>query len=498
MIGIIGTIWSGVALKRLKAGADPDSPLRAVAIPASWPEEAGEAMAALAPGKGPAALPRIAEAWIQRLVQRGKREGLLSDANEAVALAAGLRALLLSRRGAPGVEIWQDTKGEGRFVLNLPAFLDAGGDFDAHAYRAACGLAIRALDIWGKGKAESLNLGFADLAGLLAAFGLAYDSDAARSVAAAIAALTRGAAEAESGRLAQRFGARHAVPLISAPAPEDTVVPGLAKAAQAALAAAAAAPGLRHRAYVVLAPADAVELLLGAETAGVAPASALTKPVRAADGSIQQVPTRAAELAGADAAWLLAYVERQARQAMEAMVIPFLDALPPELAAVSADFAAREAAARAPRQPRARSWRVSIAGSRVGLRALEDELGNLREVSFSLPRESAVRRSLVEALAQAVSLGLSQGVPLSSFVNSYAYAPGNGGQVEGDPSIRRATSLLDWAFRRLAQDYLGRDDLPDPVEEALPEPRPTVLPLLPLELPAHPSPRLRRHLTPAA
>jgi hypothetical protein len=203
-------------------------------------------------------------------------------------------------------------------------------------------------------------------------------------------------------------------------------------------------------------------------------------------------------LAGADAAWLLAYVERQARQAMEAAVIPFLDALPPELAAVSADFAAREAAARAPRQPRARSWRVSIAGSRVGLRALEDELGNLREVSFSLPRESAVRRSLVEALAQAVSLGLSQGVPLSSFVNSYAYAPGNGGQVEGDPSIRRATSLLDWAFRRLAQDYLGRDDLPDPVEEASPEPRPTVLPLLPMELPAHPSPRLRRHLTPAA
>ncbi len=498
MLGIVGTIWSGVALKRLRAGADPDAALRAVAVPASWPEEAGEALAALAPGHGPATLPRAAEAWIQRLVQRGKQAGLLSDLDEGVALAAGLRALLLSRRGAPGVEIWRDTKGEGRFVLNLPAFLDAGGDFDAHAYRAACALAIRALDIWGMGKAESLNLGFADLAGLLAALGLAYDSNAARDVAAAIAALTRGAAEAESGRLAQRFGARHAVPLISASAPEDTVVPGLAKAAKAALAAAVASPGLRHRAYVVLAPADAVELLLGAETAGVAPAPAITKPLRAADGSIQHVPTRAAQMAGADAAWLLAYVERQARQAMEAAVLPFLDALPPELAAASPYVSAHEAAARAPRQPRTRSWRVSIAGSRVGLRVLEDEVGNLKEVSFALPRESAVRRSLIEALAQAVSLGLSQGVPLSSFVNSYAYAPGHGGLVEGDPSIRRATSLLDWAFRRLAQDYLGRDDLTDPVEEALAEPRPIVLPLLPLDLPAHPSPRLRRHLTPAA
>ena len=498
MLGIIGTIWSGVALKRLRAGVDPDSPLRCVAIPVSWPDEAGEAVAALAPGQGPAALPRVAETWIQALVQRGKREGLLTSADEATALAAGLRALLLSRRGAPGLEIWQDTKGEGRFVLNLPAFLDAGGDFDAHGYRAACALAVQALDIWGKGASESLNLGFADIAGLLAAFGLAYDSDAARDVAAAIAALTRGAAEAESGRLAQRFGARHAPPLIRAPAPSETVVPGLARAAQAALEAAAAVPGLRHRAFVVLAPADAVELLLGAESAGVAPASAITKPVRPADGTIQQVPTRAAEFAGTDANWLLAYAERQARQAMEAAVIPFLDALPPELAAVSESFALREAFAIPQREPRERSWRVTIAGSRVGLRALEDELGNLREVSFSLPRESAVRRSLIEALAQAVSLGLSQGVPLTSFVNSYAYTPGNGGMVEGDPSIRRATSLLDWAFRRLALDYLDRDDLPDPIEEAAPEPRPTVLPLLPLELPAHPSPRLRRQLTPAA
>jgi hypothetical protein len=455
-------------------------------------------MAGLAPGNAPAALPRVAEVWIQGLVQRGKREGLLTSADEATALAAGLRALLLSRRGAPGMEIWHGTTGEGRFVLNLPAFLDAGGDFDAHGYRAACALAIQALDIWGNGVTETLSLGFADMAGLLAGFDLAYDSDAARDVAAAIAALTRGAAEAESGRLAQRFGARHAPSLIRAPAPLETVVPGLAKAAQAALDAAADVPGLRHRAFVVLAPADAVELLLGAESAGVAPASATTKPVRAADGSIQHVPTRAAELAGPDANWLLAYAERQARHAMEAAVMPFLDGLPAELAAVSEGFSLREAFALPKREPRARSWRVTIAGSRVGLRVLEDELGNLREVSFSLPRESAVRRSLIEALAQAVSLGLSQGVPLSSFVNSYAYTPGNGGMVEGDPSIRRATSLLDWAFRRLALDYLDRDDLTDPVEEAMPEPRPTILPLLPLELPAHPSPRMRRQLTPAA
>ena len=48
MAGIVGTIWAGVALRRLKAGADPDSPPRAVAIPVPWEDEAGEALAALA------------------------------------------------------------------------------------------------------------------------------------------------------------------------------------------------------------------------------------------------------------------------------------------------------------------------------------------------------------------------------------------------------------------------------------------------------------------
>lgn len=265
MAGIVGTIWAGVALRRLKAGADPDSPPRAVAIPVPWEDEAGEALAALAPGSGPATLPSVAEAWIQRLSLRGRRLGLLDGADEAESLAAGLRSLILARRGAPGAEIWRDARGEGRFVLNLPAFLDGAGGFDAPAYRAACALAVQTLDIWGHGKAESLRLGFADLAGLLAGFGLGYDSNEARDVAAAIAGLTRGAAEAESGRLATRFGPRHAVALICPTPPEETAIPGLAKAARAALAAAAASPGLRHRGCIALAPADGVEALLGAE-----------------------------------------------------------------------------------------------------------------------------------------------------------------------------------------------------------------------------------------
>jgi hypothetical protein len=52
--------------------------------------------------------------------------------------------------------------------------------------------------------------------------------------------------------------------------------------------------------------------------------------------------------------------------------------------------------------------------------------------------------------------------------------------------------VLDWAFRRLALDYLGRGDLPDPVEEETPTAEEAQPPLLPLDLPAQPAPRRGR------
>ncbi|MBR0674430.1 hypothetical protein GXW76_24910, partial [Roseomonas soli] len=260
MAGILGTLWDGVALRRERIGADPDSPARPVALPAAWEEGAAAALAALAPGNGPVVLPILAENWIRRVTMRGRRLGLLDSPEEADGLAAGLRALLLSRRGAPGAEVWRDRgREEARFVLNLPAFLDAEGGFDAPGYVAAAALGVRVLDILGQGRSPRLRLGFADLAGLLAAFRLPYGGEEAQAVAAAIAALTRGAAEAESGRLADRQGALHPVALIWPEPPAETAVPGLAAAARAALDAAAASPGLRHAGCVALAPADAVE-----------------------------------------------------------------------------------------------------------------------------------------------------------------------------------------------------------------------------------------------
>ncbi len=494
MAGILGTVWDGMALRRHRIGADPDAAPRAIALPAAWEDAAAAAISALAPGTGPVALPSLAEGWIRRVTARGRRLGLIETPEEADDLAAGLRGLLVTRRGAPGMEVWRDRKDEARFVLNLPAFLDADGGFDASGYMQAVALGVRLLDIMGHGRAPRLRLGFADLAGLLAGFRLAYGSAPAQAVAAAVAALTRGAAEAESGRLAARHGALHPVALIWPEPPAETVVPGLAEAARAALDAAAASPGLRHEGCVALAPADAVEALLGAESAGLAPAASPFQPARDEAGRPVLRPTRAAERAGGDAAVLLAAPPPGARAAMEAAVVPFLDAAPPApLAAAAAPQAPRRAPPRPVATAPARTWRVAIGGARVALRATEDGTGRPCEISFSLPREGAAVRALLEAVAQAVSLGLSHGVPLADFVDAYAYSPGLGGQVEGDAQIRRATSVLDWAFRRLALDYLSRGDLPDPaLQEAPADDAGAQPPLLPLDLPAQPAPRRGR------
>ncbi len=495
---ITGTLWEEVALRRTRAGADPDAPPRAVALPLGWDAGAAAALAALAPGQGPVALPRLAEAWIARVTRGGQKAGIF-DATGAARLAEGLRALLLTRRGAPGAEVWRGEGGrtEPRFVLNLPAFLEPEGGFDLEGYAQACALAVRALDALGGAKASKLRIGFADLAGLLAALGLAYDSAEARATAAAVAALTRGAAEAESGRIAARLGAREPVALLWPAPPAETPVPGLAAAARAALDAAAASPGLRHQGLLALALPDAVEALLGAETGGLAPAAGSTRAVLTEGGEVAEVPTRTALLVARDhparAGALLAPVPERARAAMREAVAQFLHAAPPAPIALPAPAQPVPKPQPMLRRHAGTTLHVTVGGHKVALRTAEDAAGRLLEIAFTLSKEGAAYRSLMDGFAQSVSLGLQGGVPLADYVEAFAYTRfGPAGVVEGDPAIPRATSVLDWAFRRLALDYLGRRDLPQPSEEdCLPDTPGTAAqqaPLLPLDLPTQPAP----------
>jgi hypothetical protein len=177
-----------------------------------------------------------------------------------------------------------------------------------------------------------------------------------------------------------------------------------------------------------------------------------------------------------------------AREAMRRAVSPFLHVAVPAPAALPGP------AQGLPRPEPVRrhagsTVHVAIGGHRVALRTAEDAEGRLLEIAFTLAKEGPAFRGLMEGFVQSVSLGLQAGVPLATYVEAFAYTRfGPAGAVEGDPAIARATSLLDWAFRRLALDYLGRRDLPDPSEEdCAPDALASVAqqaPLLPLDLPA--------------
>ena len=242
-------------------------------------------------------------------------------------------------------------------------------------------------------------------------------------------------------------------------------MPGLAAAARAALDAAAGAPGLRHQALVALAAADAVEALLGAETGGIAPAAGATRCLLTPAGEAMEVPTRAALRAGAAQP---ASCSARCHRGGARGDAPCRRPLPARRAA-----GAGRAARPGPRRCRSRrrmlrrhagaALHVTVGGHRVVLRTAEDAEGQLLEIAFTLSKEGAAFRSLMDGFAQSVSLGLQRGVPLAEYVEAFAYTRfGPAGLVEGDPAIPRATSVLDWAFRRLALDYLGRRDLPQP------------------------------------
>jgi ribonucleoside-diphosphate reductase alpha chain len=75
-------------------------------------------------------------------------------------------------------------------------------------------------------------------------------------------------------------------------------------------------------------------------------------------------------------------------------------------------------------------------------------------------KEGAALRSFINNFAIAVSLGLQYGVPLDEYVDAFTFTRFEpSGPVQGNDTIKFATSILDYVFRELAVSYLERFDL---------------------------------------
>jgi ribonucleoside-diphosphate reductase alpha chain len=124
---------------------------------------------------------------------------------------------------------------------------------------------------------------------------------------------------------------------------------------------------------------------------------------------------------------------------------------------------------------RRRGWtqEARIGGHKVFLRTGEYEDGTLGELFIDLAKEGATLRGVLSCFAIAVSKGLQYGVPLEEFVDTFTFHTFEPrGMVEGHPNIKMANSIIDYVFRAVGLEYLGRTDLVQvkPQTSSLPEP----------------------------
>ena len=113
-----------------------------------------------------------------------------------------------------------------------------------------------------------------------------------------------------------------------------------------------------------------------------------------------------------------------------------------------------------PQRRRGYTQKAIVGGHKVYLRTGEYETGKLGEIFIDMHKEGAGFRAMMNNFAIAVSVGLQYGVPLEEFVDAFTFTKFEpAGMVQGNDSIKTATSILDYIFRELAVSYLDRTDL---------------------------------------
>jgi ribonucleoside-diphosphate reductase alpha chain len=113
-----------------------------------------------------------------------------------------------------------------------------------------------------------------------------------------------------------------------------------------------------------------------------------------------------------------------------------------------------------PHRRKGYTQKAIVGGHKVYLRSGEYEDGQIGEIFIDMHKEGAAFRSLMNNFAIAISIGLQYGVPLEEYVEAFTFTRFEpSGIVEGNDTIKMATSILDYIFRELAVSYLGRNDL---------------------------------------
>jgi ribonucleoside-diphosphate reductase alpha chain len=112
-----------------------------------------------------------------------------------------------------------------------------------------------------------------------------------------------------------------------------------------------------------------------------------------------------------------------------------------------------------PTKRRGYTTKAKVGGQTIFVRTGEYNDGNVGEIFIDIHKEGATLRSIMNCFAIAVSIGLQYGVPLEEYVDKFVFTRFEPAGPVDHPNIKSATSLIDFIFRLLGSDYLGRTDL---------------------------------------
>jgi ribonucleoside-diphosphate reductase alpha chain len=112
-----------------------------------------------------------------------------------------------------------------------------------------------------------------------------------------------------------------------------------------------------------------------------------------------------------------------------------------------------------PAKRRGFTQKAKINGQAIFVRTGEYPDGTVGEIFIDMAKEGATMRSMLNCFAISISIGLQYGVPLEEFVEKFVFTRFDPAGMVDHPNIKSTTSIVDFMFRALAYEYLGRTDL---------------------------------------
>jgi ribonucleoside-diphosphate reductase alpha chain len=146
---------------------------------------------------------------------------------------------------------------------------------------------------------------------------------------------------------------------------------------------------------------------------------------------------------------------------MEARIVSLEAALAAEQAKPGESVVVGAVRERLPRRRRSNTFAFRVADCEGYVTVGEYEDGRPGELFIRVSKQGSTLAGIMDAFSISISLGLQHGVPLSTYVRKYTNMKFEPAGMTDDAQLRIASSLVDYIFRRLALDYLSREERED-------------------------------------